>query len=130
MYKVNQSNILCLRACNILVCLQVWSCKSSIFFSYFERIESCDNLCKIFKNPLNHIINTCMMESYKIKEMCHYLLPPKTQFNIKGITLSIKNIPPTLPGCGILNLVKNCNVKEPWICHLDFIIIHHLIIRT
>jgi len=52
----------------------------------------------------------------------HYLLPPKTQFNIKGIILSIRNLPPTLPGCGIRNLVKNCKWEQSWICGQDGIL--------
>lgn len=41
-----------------------------------------------------------------------YLLPPRTQLSIKGIARSIKTLPPTLPGCGILNFVKNCEVAK------------------
>jgi hypothetical protein len=36
-----------------------------------------------------------------------HLLPPSTQLNIVGIPYLMKNLPPTLPGCGIRNLVKN-----------------------
>lgn len=41
-----------------------------------------------------------------------YPLPPRTQLSIKGIPKSINTLPPTLPGCGILYLVKNCKVIE------------------
>lgn len=40
-----------------------------------------------------------------------YPLPPRTQLSIKGIPMSINILPPTLPGCGILNFVKNWNAQ-------------------
>ena len=46
-----------------------------------------------------------------LKEKDPNLLPPRTQLSIKGIAMSMKNLPPTLPGCGTLNLVKNCKRK-------------------
>lgn len=44
------------------------------------------------------------------------LFPPKTQVSIKGIAMSINTLPPTLPGCGIRNCVKNC-IRD-YISHL------------
>jgi hypothetical protein len=43
----------------------------------------------------------------------NHLLPPKTQLSIKGIPNLMKNLPPTLPGCGILKFVKNYMKQIP-----------------
>lgn len=45
------------------------------------------------------------------RRITSYPLPPRTQLSIKGIPMSINILPPTLPGCGILNFVKNCNAQ-------------------
>lgn len=39
-----------------------------------------------------------------------YLFPPRIHDSIIGIPRLMKNLPPTLPGCGIRNLVKNCGM--------------------
>lgn len=103
----------------------------SLYFNFshplFQMVTPCLKFltCMLHERSGVRVLSTSMYittsviqdESYsKKKGFHHYLLPPKTQFNINGITLSIKNLPPTLPGCGIRNLVKNCKWKKPWIC--------------
>jgi len=49
----------------------------------------------------------CAWNENKWRQLSMHLLPPSTQLSIAGIPILMKNLPPTLPGCGIRSLVKN-----------------------